>query len=63
MGSLMSLLRGQLLNVLLLHNQIHIFFVKKMGEKLLQCKSFSDFFQQKNIDLFQILTFEIITKH
>ena len=36
-------------------------FVEKC-EKLLQCKSFYHFFKNKNIDDFQILMFEILTK-
>ena len=44
-----------------------IFLVEKMREafaveKLLYCKSFSHFFFNKNIGIFQMLTFEIITK-
>ena len=35
-----------------------IFFV----EKLRDCKSFSHFFSTKNIGVFQVLTFEILTK-
>ena len=37
------------------------FFVEKRREKLLHCKSFSDFFD-KNIGIFEIVTLEILTK-
>ena len=58
--SLTSSLRGQLVKCFwtLLPNILK--FLLKKCEKLLHCKSFSHFFN-KNIGIFEILTFEILT--
>ena len=60
--SLTSSLRGQLIKCFttLLPNTL-IFFVEKMREAFALQKLLT-FFQQKNIGIFQILTFEILTK-
>ena len=62
--TLTSLLRGQLVSVLLLHNQIHVhrYFSLKKFKQLLR-ESFSHFFLTKNIGIFQIFTSEILAKH
>ena len=57
--SLTSSLRDQLVKCFTLTKYTDI-FVKKLV-KLLQCESFSQFFNT-NIGVFQILTFEILTK-
>ena len=61
--SLTSSLRGQLVKCFktLLPNTL-IFYVEKMREAFALQKLLT-FFQTKNICIFEILTFEILTKH
>ena len=59
--SLTSSLRGHLVKCLPLYNQKRWNFWLKKWEKLLHSKSFSHFFN-KNICIFETLTFEILTK-
>ena len=54
--SLTSSLRGQLVKCLRLYTQKHKYFLLKKWEKLFT------FFSTKNIGIFEILTFEILTK-
>ena len=55
MVSLMSMLRGQLVD-----NQIQIFFVEKMTAKAFCTAKASHIFSTKNISTFELLTFKIL---
>ena len=59
--SLKSSLRGQLVKCFTTNLPKRLIFLLQEREKLLQCKSFSDFFNE-NIGMFQILPFEIFSE-